>query len=120
MSRLVHEVDAFRTDSGLEGRVGTFLDISNDEARRDLWSDHLEWIDLPGESIEERSRSLEVFLDTVGAYASDDNTWLLDERSPDSSLGLLRKPQPRRGTFTGSFLELMRSPRCGTRCAPWG
>lgn len=80
VSRLVHEVEAFRADSGLDGRIGTFLDVSDDEARRELWSDRLEWIDLSGQNIEERARSLEVFLDVVGAYASADNTWLLDER----------------------------------------
>jgi hypothetical protein len=80
VSRLVHEVDAFRSASGLEGTIGTFLDVSQDAARRELWSDRLEWIDMPGARVEERVRSLEVFLDVVGAYASADNTWLLDER----------------------------------------
>lgn len=80
VSRLVHEVVDFRSDFGLDGAIGTFLDVSDDAARRELWSDRLEWIDLPGDSVEARVRSLEIFLDAVGAHASADNTWLLDER----------------------------------------
>lgn len=54
---------------------------------------------MPGEGIEERVRSLEVFLDAVGAYASADNTWLLDERfagllSPEAQAAAAAAPLP--------------------------
>lgn len=35
---------------------------------------------MPGNGIEEKARSLEIFLDAVGAFATKDASWLLDER----------------------------------------
>lgn len=80
VSRLAHEVDEFRRERGLESRFGTFLDVGGHRSRRELWSDQLRWISLPGETSEARGRSLEVFLDCVAAHAVRDQSWFLDER----------------------------------------
>jgi hypothetical protein len=78
--RLAYEVDRFRQDHGLTGRVGTLLDVDDDQVRRELWRGQLTWLSMAGRSIEERSRTLEIFLDAVAAHASNDASWLLDER----------------------------------------
>ena len=78
--RLAYEVDRFRQDHGLKGRVGTLLDVDDDQVRRELWRGQLTWLSMAGRSIEERSRTLEIFLDAVAAHASNDASWLLDER----------------------------------------
>jgi len=89
--RLIHEVAVYRErnqdragDSSDEpsDRVpfGTILDVSGNPARRELHREHFHWVSLPGETLEDRARLLEVFLDGVAMYASGDNSWLLDER----------------------------------------
>ena len=78
--RLAYEVDRFRQTNGLEGVVGTLLDVDNDPVRQELWSGQLAWLNMSGSTIAERSRTLEIFLDAVAAHASDDSSWLLDER----------------------------------------
>lgn len=78
--RLVQEVQAHRDDHGVGGEVGTVLDIDEDAARSELWSGHLRWLTLSGERVQDRARTLEVFLDAVAARASDDACWLLDPR----------------------------------------
>ena len=78
--RLAYEVDRFRRSNGLEGAVGTLLDVDMDHVRQELWSGQLTWLEMSGSTIAERSRTLEVFLDAVAAHASDDASWLLDER----------------------------------------
>ncbi|MFW5471618.1 SIR2 family protein [Knoellia sp. CPCC 206435] len=80
VSRLVHEVDQFRRSHGRTSTIGTFLDVDGTPARQELWSDQLRWIALPGATVEERARMMEVFLDAVGAHATADSSWLLDER----------------------------------------
>lgn len=80
VSRLTLEVDQFRSDSGVTEAFGSFIDVSSSHTRRELWSDQLNWIDCTGESIEERVRTMEVFLDVVSAKASTDASWLLDPR----------------------------------------
>lgn len=78
--RLAYEVDRFRRAHGLKSGVGTLLDVDDDQVRRELWSEQLTWLSMSGASIEERSRTLEIFLDAVAAHASTDESWLLDER----------------------------------------
>lgn len=78
--RLAYEVDKFRKEHELKGRVGTLLDVDDDQVRRQLWQGQLTWLSMAGKSIEERSRTLEIFLDAVAAHASNDASWLLDER----------------------------------------
>lgn len=80
VSRLAHEVDAFRRERGLESRFGTFVDVGGHPARRELWSDQLHWLSLPGETTEERARALEVFLDCVATRGVREQSWFLDER----------------------------------------
>src|SRR5690606_26300361 len=60
--------------------LGTFLDVDGTPARQELWSDQLRWISLPGRTLEDRARMMEVFLDAVAAYATTDASWLLDQR----------------------------------------
>jgi hypothetical protein len=78
--RLAYEVNRYRRKYGLEGEVGTLLDVDEDQVRRELWSGQLTWMTMSGSTIAERSRTLEIFLDAVAAHASDDASWLLDER----------------------------------------
>ena len=101
--RLVHEVAAFREDSRLQGPFGTLLDVNGDAARRELWSDQLSWIDLQGLELNDRTRSLEVFLDCVAAFASENTSWLLDERFS----GLLSPEQQHLVTEARSLYEMV-------------
>ncbi|GAA1915476.1 SIR2 family protein [Nocardioides marmoribigeumensis] len=78
--RLAYEVDHFRRSHDLAGTVGTVLDVEDDEVRRELWRDQLFWVSMAGDDVQQRSRTLEVFLDAVAAHASSDASWLLDER----------------------------------------
>ncbi|MCA1791830.1 MAG: SIR2 family protein, partial [Thioalkalivibrio sp.] len=78
--RLAYEVNRYRHQYGLDGEVGTLLDVDEDQVRRELWSGQLTWLNMSGSTIAERSRTLEIFLDAVAAHASDDASWLLDER----------------------------------------
>lgn len=78
--RLAYEVQAYREKHGLGDELGTLIDVDRDLPRSELWRDQLAWLDMSGETLEERSRSLEVFLDTVARLASDDASWLLDDR----------------------------------------
>ena len=64
----------------LDGEFGTFLDVSDDQSRRLLWSNQLDWITCRGADTADRVRYMEVFLDAVAAYASTDSSWLLDPR----------------------------------------
>ena len=78
--RLAYEVNRFRRQYKLDGAVGTLLDVDNDLVRQQLWRGQLTWLSMSGSTIAERSRTLEIFLDAVAAHASDDASWLLDER----------------------------------------
>jgi hypothetical protein len=78
--RLAYEVERYRSHYGLTGEVGTLLDVDDDQVRQQLWQGQLTWLSMSGSTITERSRTLEVFLDAVAAHASDDASWLLDER----------------------------------------
>ncbi|WP_033335472.1 MULTISPECIES: SIR2 family protein [Actinomycetes] len=80
VSRLTLEVDEFRKVNKLKGEFGTFLDVSDDQIRRLLWSDQLDWISCRGSDTADRVRYMELFLDAVAAYASTDSSWLLDQR----------------------------------------
>ncbi|MFI2708447.1 SIR2 family NAD-dependent protein deacylase, partial [Nocardioides sp. CER28] len=78
--RLVREVEVFREDCGLTGPVATVLDVDDDEARRELWEDQLDWLTLTGDDLPQRARALEIFLDAVAWPAADTGSWLLDPR----------------------------------------
>ena len=78
--RLAHEVQAYREAHKLKGPFGSLLDVNDDRGRRDLWSGQLEWLTMPGSSVAERARELEIFLDAVACLASTDQSWLLDVR----------------------------------------
>jgi hypothetical protein len=78
--RLAYEVDRYRRHYHLDGPVGTLLDVDEDQVRRELWHGQLTWLSMSGSTVEARSRTLEIFLDVVAAHASDESSWLLDER----------------------------------------
>ena len=78
--RLAQEVQVYREAHGLKSEFGTLLDVDDDAARSELWQGQLAWLTMGGESAEERSRSLEIFLDAVAAHAVADAPWLLDPR----------------------------------------
>lgn len=78
--RLAYEVEQFRDKHRLKGSIGTLLDVEDDAVRRQLWARKLGWIPMKGHDIQDRARTLEIFLDAVAAHASDDASWFLDER----------------------------------------
>lgn len=59
-STLALEVDEFRRDHG-HSPFGTFLDVDGTPARQEFWSDQPRWISLPGSTLEDRVRIMEVF-----------------------------------------------------------
>jgi hypothetical protein len=89
--RLLREVEVFREGASLTGPLAAFLDVDDDHVRRELWQDQLAWSTMPGESLPERARGLEIFLDTLARYAADTSSWLLDPRFS----GLLDEPARR-------------------------
>jgi len=78
--RLAYEAAEYRRESGQRTRYGTLLDVDGKPGMRELWDRQLDWLTMDGASFEERARTLEVFLDAVAAFASQDASWLLDER----------------------------------------
>jgi len=90
--RLIHEVAAYRKRSNESvgqtsrpvpaepDRFGTILSLADDPARRELQAPYFQWLAMPGETVPESARQLEIFLDALAMYASGDNSWLLDER----------------------------------------
>ncbi|GAA2110235.1 SIR2 family protein [Microlunatus panaciterrae] len=85
--RLIHEVAAYRRNarssstSGFdeqERKFGTVVDVSADRAREALHGEHFHWLSMTGETVAERARQLEIFLDAVSMFASKDRSWLLD------------------------------------------
>jgi len=78
--RLAYEVEQFHEKHRLKGSIGTLLDVEDDAVRWQLWARKLGWIPMRGDDIQDRARTLEIFLDAVAAYASDDASWFLDER----------------------------------------
>ena len=81
--RLVHEANSYvrsRSDAKESRVMGTLVDVSNVQARAALWKDQLVWLTMPGDSIEERARRMEIFLDAVAMYASSDTSWVLDKK----------------------------------------
>lgn len=78
--RLAHEVSEFRSTHELPAGVGTLLDVDADKVRQALWDEELTWLAMPGSTLAERARGLEVFLDRVAHHATKDTSWMLDER----------------------------------------
>lgn len=88
--RLIYEVGAYRDRSRRprEGsgtdesprQFGTIISLDDDEARRELYKPYFAWEAMPGTGNAESGRQLEIFLDAVATYASDDHSWLLDPR----------------------------------------
>ena len=81
--RLLHEVDAYRRQSG-QGATSrpfaTLLNVSEDPARAELWEGQVTWLRMGEGRLPQSGRDLEIFLDAVSAFACEDATWLLDER----------------------------------------
>lgn len=80
--RLMHEVDEYRSvhEATSSETFGTVLDVAGDVSRARLWNDQLTWLDLEHASEDRGTRVLELFLDRVALHASQDSSWLLDER----------------------------------------
>jgi len=90
--RLIHEVAAYRKRSNESvkqttgpapaepDKFGTILSLTNDPARRELQAPYFHWLSMPGDTLPESARQLEIFLDALAMYSSRDNSWLLDER----------------------------------------
>lgn len=84
--RLIHEVMAYRqlhrppstAEGGEQERLGTVLEVGDDPARRKLHEAQFIVELLPGTSLDQRARNLEIFLDAVAMYAARDHSWLLD------------------------------------------
>lgn len=82
VTRLMHEVEEYRSQNQptVRDRFGTMLDPHGDDARRSLWQDQLDWVDLSGGRELAGFRMLELFLDRVAQRAARDSSWLLDKR----------------------------------------
>ena len=78
--RLTQEVQVYREAHGVMTEFGTLLDVDDDEARAELWEGQLTWLSMRGSRLEDRSRELEIFLDSLAAHAVADAPWLLDPR----------------------------------------
>lgn len=82
--RLAHEVQAYRDEhqSDTDSAFGTVLDASagGDRIRGQLWRGQLEWLHLSDADAGSPTRSLELMLDRIALHASQDSSWLLDER----------------------------------------
>ncbi|MFZ5869880.1 MAG: SIR2 family NAD-dependent protein deacylase [Actinomycetota bacterium] len=76
--RLAYEVSRLRQDHHLSHQWGTVLDVGRSDAKRALYARDLAWVSFDGESLQDRARQLEIFLDVVTCYATDDSSWLLD------------------------------------------
>lgn len=76
--RLAYEVSRLRQDHQLSHQWGTVLDVECSDAKRTLYAQDLSWVSFDGESLTDRARQLEIFLDAVACYATDDSSWLLD------------------------------------------
>ena len=81
--RLAYEVNEYRRQSGRDEAYGTLIDVGTTSPMRELWEGQLSWLSMPGDSQEERTRNLDIFLDAVSLRASTDAPWLLDERFVD-------------------------------------
>lgn len=86
--RLVREAEAWREDHGIPDPMGTVLDVEGDDARGELWRDQFTWLTMPGDTVDQRARALEMLVDGIGAYAAESSSWLLDARFD----GLLDEP----------------------------
>lgn len=100
--RLLLEVDAYRKAaiSGSSKPFATLLDVSTDRARAELWKGQITWLPM-GDSLPEAARGLEIFLDAVAMYASQDANWLLDERFA----GMLTSSQQKLAARSRDLLE---------------
>ena len=103
--RLMHEVEHYRREHQMSGRFGTLLDVADVGPRRALWDEQLDWVTMPGAPYSETTRSLEVFLDLVAHHATDDTSWLLDDRfasllSTDGQRSLVAQLREARATMT--------------------
>lgn len=83
--RLIHEVIGYRrrylkSGSTPDRKFGSILEVSDQPARQALHAKNFTSVLMPGSGIEEKARALEIFLDAVGAFATKDASWLLDER----------------------------------------
>ena len=81
--RLTHEVDAYRREHKQSPLTayGTVLDAGpSSPSQKMLWEDQLDWVDLTAVGIGSGPRALEILVDLIGMYASQDSSWLLDER----------------------------------------
>lgn len=94
--RLVHEVLAYRrryreVDHDQDPPFGSILEVSEEPARQALHGNQFASVLMPGQGLPEKARALEIFLDAVGAFATQDALWLLDPRFG----GLLSDPGKR-------------------------
>ena len=120
--RLIYEVAAYRKrtresasadqNPGVgkgPGMFGTILSLDDDAARCELNAPYFNWLLMPGDSMDESARQLEIFLDAVAMYASGDNSWLLDP----SFAFLLREPERTLAARASAMAREIRQVRDG-------
>lgn len=79
--RLASEVQDYQKAHHLPAKIlGTHLDVSGDDIRAKLWEKQISWVPMEGETLPQRARSLELFLDEMAMHASEDSAWVLDPR----------------------------------------
>ena len=81
--RLAYEVNEYRSRAGHTTPYGSIVAVGAHPLMKRLWSHQLNWLGMPGAEGGEQGRAAEIFLDALGAYASTDASWLLDERFTD-------------------------------------
>ena len=74
---LVHEVG--KTWTG-QGGFGTALVLGDAPGHRAVWGDRITFESFTGSSLDEAARDLEIFLDVLGAHATETDSFVLDER----------------------------------------
>ncbi|PWJ26232.1 SIR2-like protein [Branchiibius hedensis] len=85
--RMLHEVSEYRkvfVEGDKPTVVGTVLDTDLQKERTALWDGELAWCPLRVDANDKLNyRKLELLLDRIAFHASNDSSWLLDERFAD-------------------------------------
>lgn len=76
---IVHDVRRALPVNTANGHFGTALMLQKDAMREKLWGPHLKLLDMSSVGVDKKvaARSLEIFLDALVAYSSDNHSFLL-------------------------------------------
>lgn len=77
---IVHDVRKGWPAKDAKKFIGTALVLGNPAIHRAIWGEDLEIVSFDAETIDGKSRKLEVFLDVLGAYSSSGEAFMMDPR----------------------------------------